>query len=234
MELFVILIIYIIIIIAVTLFALISLIRKHKRLKSILVLWILLIVAPVVLFFTKPDILEKMGLGDIAKNITDPKGALKQKLPEEGAKKVNVVKKVKKQSASESKPGQADDASRQKSIALVEKARALWKEDDLTDPNLALKLLDQAVSIDSHSAAAVNDRGKVHAKMGQYDRALNDYDNAIKLDSKFVKAFSNRGVVLYETNQYAEALKDFNRAIVLNPSYATAYLNRGLVNSFSA
>jgi len=230
MELFVIPIVYIIVLIAVTLFVLISLIRKHKRLNIILVLWILLIAAPVVLFFTKPDLLDKMGLGDIVKSLTDSKSAEKQNLPTPKAKKVGVAKKVKKQSTSESTSGPTDEASRQKSIALLEKAGALWKGDDLTDPNLALQLLNEAVSIDPTSAAAFNDRGKVHAKMGQYDRALKDYDAAIKLDSKFVKAFSNRGVVLYETNQYAEAIKDYNRAIVLNPGYATAYLNRGLAN----
>ncbi|MBW1641818.1 MAG: tetratricopeptide repeat protein [Deltaproteobacteria bacterium] len=234
MELFgMIPIVYIIVLIAVTLFALISLIRKHKSLKSIFALWILIIIAPVVLFFTMPDIFKKMGLGDLLEDSTDPKGVVKEKPKTSTAKKGKVIKRAKKVGtvdSATSKPKPVDQASRQKSIAFVEKARALWKEDNLTDPNLALKMLNQAVSIDPNFAVAFNDRGKVHAKMGQFDRAKKDYDQAIKLDSKYVKAYSNRGVVLYETNQYADALKSFNKAIVLNPSYAAAYLNRGLVN----
>jgi len=226
-------IIYIIVIVAVTLFALISIVRRHKSLKNILALWFLLILIPVVIFFTMPDIFKKMGLGDILETSADPKGAVKEKPKTSAAKKGKVIKRAKKVStvdSAKSKPKQIDQASRQKSIALVEKARALWKGDNLTDPNLALKTLNQAVSIDPSFAVAFNDRGKVHVKMGQFDRAKKDYAKAIKLDSKYVKAYSNRGVVLYETNQYADALKDFNKAIVLNPSYATAYLNRGLVN----
>ena len=226
-------IIYIIVLVAVTLFALISLIKKSKNLKNLFALWILLIIAPVVLFFTMPDIFAKMGLEDILESSTDPKGVVKEKPKTSTAKKGKVIKRAKKVSTADlptSTTTPVDQASRQKSIAFVEKARALWKEDDLTDPNLALKMLNQAVSIDPSFAVAFNDRGKVHAKMGQFDRAKKDYDQAIKLDSKYVKAYSNRGVVLYETNQYADALKNFNKAIVLKPSYAPAYLNRGLVN----
>jgi Tfp pilus assembly protein PilF len=226
-------IIYIIVLIAVTLFALVSLIKKHKSLKSILALWILLIILPVVLFFTMPDIFKKMGLGDLLESSADPKNAVEQKPKVGEAKKGKVIKRAKKVSkvdSATSKSTPVDQASRQKSIVFVEKARALWKEDDLTDPNLALKMLNQAVLIDPSFAVAFNDRGKVHAKMGQFDRAKKDYDQAIKLDSKYVKAYNNRGVGLYETNQYADALKDFNKAIVLKPSYAAAYLNRGLVN----
>jgi Flp pilus assembly protein TadD len=221
-------IIYFIVFVAVTLFVLISLVGKSKNLKIILVLWVLIIVSPVVLFFVNPGIFDEIGVGDLIRQLIDPKGNVKL-IPQTGrTKKVNLPGKA--QNPASIKPKPTDEASRQKSIAFAEKARKLWKNGELTDPNLALKMLDQAVSIDPNSAAAFNDRGKVHVKMGQYDRALKDYDAAIKIDPKFVSAYSNRGVVSYETNQYGQAVKDFNKAIVLNPSYAIAYLNRGLAN----
>ncbi len=223
-------IVYMIVFTAITLFVIISLIRKDKKLKVFLALWVILIITPAALFYVNPDVFNKMGLGEILKKITNPKGAAKEEPVVTGAKEEGLAKKVKKLSPADTGPGTTDEAGRQTSIELVEKARALWKADELTDPNLALDLLNQAVSADPNFAVAFNDRGRVHAKIGQYDQALKDYDAAIKLDSAYVKAYSNRGVVLYETDRYEEALKDLNRAIVLNPGYATAYLNRGLVN----
>lgn len=217
-------IVYFLVFVAVTLFVLISLVGKSKKLKVILVFWILLIVGPIALFSVKPELKKELDIDGVINFIMDPQGKKKPKPAAVTDKKTSPVKTVKKPAS------ETDEESQQKSMELVKKARALWKGDDLTDPNLALKMLDQAIITDPNSAGAFNDRGKVHAKMGQYDRAIKDYERAVKIDPKFIKAYSNRGVVLYETNQYEDALKDFNKAIVLNPSYAIAYLNRGLVN----
>lgn len=217
-------IVYFLIFVAVTLFVLISLVGKSKKLKVVLVFWILLIVGPVALFSVKPELKKELDIDGIINFIMDPQGKKKPKPAAKLPARVNRIKTVKKPVS------KTNAASQQKSMVLVTKARALWEGDDLTDPNLALKTLDQAIASDPNSAVAFNDRGKVHAKMGQYDRAIKDYERAVKIDPKFIKAYNNKGVVLYETNQYEDALKVFNKAIVLNPSFAIAYLNRGLAN----
>lgn len=209
--------------------------HKEQKITGVMVLWTILIFAPIVASFVMPGIFATMSLkqlGDMNQILTGGQGTGSgpEPPPVRRPKTAKAPKKVKRISPPPDKPAQIDEATRQKSIAFIEKARALWKEDDLTDPEMALKLLNQAVSINPESAAAFNDRGKVHAKMGQFDRALKDYDTAVKLDPDYVRAYNNRGVVLYETNQYDEALKNYNQAIVLNPGYATAYLNRGLAN----
>jgi len=206
---------------------------KHKehKLTKVMALWSFLIFLPMAASAVMPGILAKMNFEEIAQKygVTKPKEPVKK--PKRGKvikrKKVNKAGNV---SPAQTKPVQVSEADQQKSLDFVNNARGLWKEDNLTHPDQALTMLNQAVTLDPNSPVAYNDRGKVHAKMGQFDRAIKDYDKAISLNEKYIKAYINRGVVLYETNQYPDALKDFNQAIVLKPDYANAYLNRGLVN----
>ena len=57
-------IVYMIVFTAITLFVIISLIRKDKKLKVFLALWVILIITPAALFYVNPDVFNKMGLGE--------------------------------------------------------------------------------------------------------------------------------------------------------------------------
>ena len=70
---------------------------------------------------------------------------------------------------------------------------------------------------------AYNNRGTSYEKLGQTDKALEDYDRAIALDPSFDKAYNNRAVIFDKKGDTDKALVDYNKAIELNPSFDKAY-----------
>jgi tetratricopeptide (TPR) repeat protein len=75
---------------------------------------------------------------------------------------------------------------------------------------------------------AYNKRGMAYNKLGQNQRALEDFNEAIKLDRYDIKAYENRGVTYAKLGLYQRALEDFNETIRLKPNYADTYNNRGV------
>jgi len=89
---------------------------------------------------------------------------------------------------------------------------------------------DSAISYNSNSALAYNNRGHIKFNKKDYDGAVEDYNKAIAISPTFSEAFNNRGVLKLNTGDKAGALSDFNAAISTNTRYAEAYSNRGLSN----
>jgi tetratricopeptide (TPR) repeat protein len=61
-------------------------------------------------------------------------------------------------------------------------------------------------------------RGVTVRKLGQHDRALQDYNEAIRLKPGFLDAFNSRCYLYAITNRLQDALKDCNEALRLNPT----------------
>ena len=68
------------------------------------------------------------------------------------------------------------------------------------------------------SKAFVN-RGVAHAKLGQYQRALDDYDHALELMPGSYNAYVFRAEALMKTDAYEKALIDLHAAKLLRPEY---------------
>jgi tetratricopeptide (TPR) repeat protein len=64
-------------------------------------------------------------------------------------------------------------------------------------------------------------------KLGQNDRALQDYNQAIRLNPGFADAFNSRCYLYVLTNRLQDALKDCNESLRLNPKNQYAYDSRG-------
>jgi protein O-mannosyl-transferase len=75
---------------------------------------------------------------------------------------------------------------------------------------------------------AYDNRGIAFAKLGQLDRALDDYNTAIALDPSSTDAYNNRGLSLDEMGLREKARADFEKAIALNPRNYLAYNNLGV------
>jgi tetratricopeptide (TPR) repeat protein len=73
---------------------------------------------------------------------------------------------------------------------------------------------------------AYNSRGVAFDKIGQFDRALEDYDKAIVLNSSYPEAYNNRGITFKKIGMFNKAIENFDKAIALNPAYYKAYNNR--------
>jgi hypothetical protein len=70
-------------------------------------------------------------------------------------------------------------------------------------------------------------RGITFKKMGQKDRAIEDFDAVIAMDPTYYQAYNYRGILYGEEGSFDKAIEHFNKAIAIHPAYANAYANRG-------
>jgi tetratricopeptide (TPR) repeat protein len=71
------------------------------------------------------------------------------------------------------------------------------------------------------------DRGRVHHRLGNDDRALADYSDALVLEPADSYALYNRGLIYFRTGDLRRAIDDFSASLTLRPDNDDAYLNRG-------
>lgn len=76
---------------------------------------------------------------------------------------------------------------------------------------------------------AVFNRGFLFDKLGEFQRACEDYTKAIRIDAYCSFAYFNRGTSLDKLGHLEEALCDFDCAIQLDGKNTDFYLNRGNV-----
>ena len=108
--------------------------------------------------------------------------------------------------------------------ALLLRSRAF---ETLDQPQRVIADLSRAIELDSASAEAHYNRGRIHYRLGRFDKAKEDFDNAIQLDQLFTLAYNDRGLTFARLGKLPLAVEDFRKAIHLDPEYAPAYNNRG-------
>jgi len=75
---------------------------------------------------------------------------------------------------------------------------------------------------------AYTNLGSVYQKMGQFDKAMENYEKAITLDPNDYLAYINRGVIFDKVGQFDRAIESYGKAMMSNPADYKAYYNRGL------
>ena len=75
---------------------------------------------------------------------------------------------------------------------------------------------------------AYTNLGSVYQKMGQFDKAMENYDKALTLDPNDYLAYINRGAIFDKVGQFDKAIENYGKAVISNPTDYTAYYNRGL------
>ncbi len=71
------------------------------------------------------------------------------------------------------------------------------------------------------------ERGNLYYKIGENNKAKQDYDNAIKISNKEMSSFFNRSNIHYLKGNTRAAIKDLDKAIELNLKSSKSYNNRG-------
>jgi tetratricopeptide (TPR) repeat protein len=71
-------------------------------------------------------------------------------------------------------------------------------------------------------------RGNDHNKLGQHQRAIEDFNEAIRLKPDLATAYYNRGRTYSNLGQKQRAIDDFNETIRLKPNDAKVYYSRGI------
>ncbi|MFZ5570802.1 MAG: tetratricopeptide repeat protein [Thermodesulfobacteriota bacterium] len=106
------------------------------------------------------------------------------------------------------------------------KAIDLWHKGGYSDPQQALRYLNESIRLDPKNPKAYNNRGAAYFSMGAYEQAVRDYDEAVRLDGDYADALNNRGITLFRLRRYKPAVTDFDRVTALKPNWVEAYLHR--------
>lgn len=113
-------------------------------------------------------------------------------------------------------PAEAAEAWFQRAAEL-DQDPARWEE--------ALAAYARVVAIDPTYAAAWNNLGLLHHRMGRYGEAGECYRVALEADPACVQAVYNLGSLHEDLGEFPAALDWYRRALELNPSYADAHFN---------
>lgn len=98
-------------------------------------------------------------------------------------------------------------------IGVWKNAIVMWSYLVEKDPGNMPKLLDY--------------RASAFEKIGQPDKALEDYATALKIEPKNDKLYFNRATNYLHQGKYDQAILDYSTVISLVPREADAYINRG-------
>lgn len=101
----------------------------------------------------------------------------------------------------------------------------------VNDENLndALADCDAALRVDPQYAAALDSRGLLHLKRGEYAAALADYEAALALEPTRGHYIYGRGLARERLGQIAEGQADLAAAEVAEPGIARAYAGYGYI-----
>jgi tetratricopeptide (TPR) repeat protein/predicted aspartyl protease len=106
------------------------------------------------------------------------------------------------------------------------RARAILGQDlpsALKDCNFAV-----SHSLKGSNSEMLDTRGLVRLRMGDYDKAIEDYDAALKVNPKNAGALYGRGIAKVKKNKTTEGEADMAEAVKIAPGIADAYKRAGL------
>jgi tetratricopeptide (TPR) repeat protein len=92
---------------------------------------------------------------------------------------------------------------------------------------LAIADFTKAIELDPKFANAYNNRGIMHGRKGEMDKAIADYTSAIGANPKFTWPYNNRALAYARLGDVDKALADYEKVLELDPKYTQAYANRG-------
>ena len=89
----------------------------------------------------------------------------------------------------------------------------------------AVEAYERVIAIDPAYAAAWNNLGLLHHRMGQYRRAGECYRQAFEADDLCIQAAFNLGSLHEDLGEFNTAIAWYRRAVELEPGYADAHFN---------
>lgn len=91
----------------------------------------------------------------------------------------------------------------------------------------AIRLIEQAISINDANASYYNNLGEAYRAFGQNREAIAAYQSALRINPRDVAANNNLGLALQNLQHYGEACSAYERALVLAPNDVEVLLNLG-------
>lgn len=96
------------------------------------------------------------------------------------------------------------------------------------DLNRALDACNTAIKLDPRFANALDSRGLVYLKLGDYQHALADYDGALKLCPRMAGAAYGRGISKMKLGDFAAGSEDIIQGKTANPSLVAQFASYGI------
>ncbi len=96
------------------------------------------------------------------------------------------------------------------------------------DPAKALEECNTAIKLNPRFANALDSRGLVHLRLGDFDRAFSDYDAALKLCPRLASAAYGRGIAKIKRGDFAGGSDDISMAKTANPNLVAQYVAYGV------
>lgn len=122
-----------------------------------------------------------------------------------------------------------------RAIALAPKASTYWsarcwaRAGSGRQLGLALADCDRALALSPAAAVALNDRGMVRLRMGQFQAAILDYSKSLARDSQQPSARFGRGVALLHLGRSEAAASDIARARQADPEIDALFVLMGVL-----
>jgi tetratricopeptide (TPR) repeat protein len=99
----------------------------------------------------------------------------------------------------------------------------------LKNPARAVQLIERAIDVHPHDAAAHCNLGSAFKELDQFESAIACYDRAIAIRPDYADAYFNRSIAARELKDWAMALASCDAAIALRSNFAQAHCSRGKV-----
>jgi regulator of sirC expression with transglutaminase-like and TPR domain len=103
---------------------------------------------------------------------------------------------------------------------LTVRQEAIWKD--------SISLWDAELSQFPKLHVIYNNRAEAYMRLGNYQKAIDDYKKAIEVNPRNSIAYYNRGLAYGKSGLHHKAIGDFNRAIKLDPQNTKFYINLGI------
>jgi tetratricopeptide (TPR) repeat protein len=125
------------------------------------------------------------------------------------------------------------------SIELWNHALQVTKNNYMAHNNLASALFEKGetqkaiyhynkvIRITNYAPAYYN-MGIIYYRLGQHQRAIENFSEAIRIKPDYFNAYNNRGIVYNYLGQYQNAIENYSETIRLKPDYSDAYNNRAV------
>lgn len=92
----------------------------------------------------------------------------------------------------------------------------------------AISLFTQLIDRDPNSAVDYNNRGLMHFRSGQREKALIDYNKALQINPQLDSVYNNRANYYASAGELAKALNDYEEALDLNPANSRTWINQAI------
>jgi tetratricopeptide (TPR) repeat protein len=89
----------------------------------------------------------------------------------------------------------------------------------------AVEAYRRVVAIDPDYAAAWNNLGLLHHRLGQYGEARTAYESALRADARCAEAAYNLGSLFEDLGELPASLQHYRLALQTSPDYADAHFN---------